>query len=252
MNVNLKDFLLETEYCDFNDISIKNLANKITKDCDSSKEKAIRLFYWVRDNIPYKFCLWNKSASDVLEQGYGMCTNKSVLLTALLRASDLPAGFGVLKVRGKDYFGPIAPKTLKRRVGSHSVHIYSYVFLDGQWFKIDSSVDKNLSEKTNYFNPTTELTDWDGKSDAKENLDPEHILSDNGPIANIDDKLKKKPRNASKVLLNMGNYYLDFLRQNQVKIFDVDRQLDLLFKNWLKKNHFMYYLIYITYFNFKN
>jgi hypothetical protein len=250
MRIDLKNFLVETEYCDINHPNIQKIAKKITKDCNSEREKAISLFYWVRDNIEYRFGSWSIKASDVLFKRYGMCTNKAVLLTSLLRTTKIPSGFGILKVKGQEYFGPIAPPILKQRVSKVSVHIYSYVYLDQKWLIIDSSVDKNLACKTNYFNPTTELSDWDGIHHAIENLDPKHIISDTGPLCNIDDKLNKKPRNSSNLLFFMGNAYLNFLRSNKILIHDTS-ELEPLFNKWIKKKYFFRYFLYIIYLKFK-
>ena len=201
MHKDLGVFLEETKYCNFNHPEIQKITSNITKNCKDDKEKSIALFYWVRDNIKYRFGNWGLSASEVLKQGHGMCTNKAVLLTTFLRASHIPAGFGILKVKGQEYFGLIAPKTLKDKVSKKSVHFYSYVNLDNKWIKIDPSVDRELANKTNYFNPTTELTEWLGDHDAMENLDPKDILEDLGPFFFVDDRLQKKPKKAKKIVV---------------------------------------------------
>src|SRR5680860_72246 len=87
--INIGEYLAETEFCDFKHPTIQELAGKITKNHKSQKIKAIAIFYWVRDNIPYKFGSWGKKASKVLDEKHGMCTNKALLLTALLRASGI-------------------------------------------------------------------------------------------------------------------------------------------------------------------
>jgi hypothetical protein len=246
----IDSFLLETKYCNFNNPAIKKLAQDLTRGCVNDQEKAVKLFYWVRDNIQYRFGPWNKIASDILRDGRGMCTNKAVLLTSLLRAEGIHAGFGILKVKGQEYFGPIAPIVLSGRVSKLSVHFYSYVFLDKKWIKIDPSVDIDLAQKTNYFNPTTQLTEWLGSEDATENLDPSHIISDEGPFASVESHLRKKPRSISRINFFVGNLYLDFLRSNKIKIVD-PKQLGNLFESWLKKNKFFYYFLFKIYINIK-
>jgi len=252
MKKTLDVFLEETKYCDIGNLKIRNKVKSIVNNYDNDTEKAVALFYWVRDNIKYKFGSWSLQASDILDNGVGMCTNKAVLLTTFLRAAGIPAGFGILRVKGQDYFGPIAPKFLKDKVSKTSVHFYSYVNLNNRWIKIDSSVDNELSIKTNYFNPTTKLTEWSGDHDATENLDPSTILEDLGPFYNVDDKLQKKPRRAKYILLKIGNYYLDFLRQNSIKIVNPRVELEPLFKKWMWRKHFVYYIIYVIYFNIVN
>ena len=248
MNENIKNFLQETKFCDFTSPNIQKIAQEITKSGVSDSEKSESLFYWVKENIKFEFGYWGVKASNVLQRKRGMCTNKAVLLTSFLRAVHIPAGFGILKVKGQEYFGPIAPVVLTNKVSSKSVHFYSYVNIDNKWIKIDPSVDSQLAIKTNYFNPTTELTEWSGDYDAMENLDPKNILEDLGPLFFIDDRLQKKPKKAKNILFKIGNYYLDFLRGNNIKIIDPKKQLEPLFKKWLKKNHFLNYILYILYF----
>ncbi len=114
MAEDLKEFLQETEYCDFSHPKIQRLAHKIGDKYDNPKDKAVALFYWVRDNILYRVGMWNKKASETLAETEGTCTNNANLFVALLRANYIPAGFGVMKVYGQKYFGPIAIPMLKK------------------------------------------------------------------------------------------------------------------------------------------
>ena len=124
--------------------------------------------------------MWNKKASQTLYEREGTCTNKSNLLVALLRAINIPAGYGLLKVDGHNYWGPATPSILGKHVGKISNHIYSTVFLD-DWFVVDPSDDAGLCQNIGYINPTATLLNWDGKSDARIPLDQEHIYSDEYP-----------------------------------------------------------------------
>jgi len=248
---NLIEFLQETRYCDCNHPAIKNLSYELTKDCSSDVEKAIVLFEYVRDNILYEFGEWGRKASIILEKGSGMCTNSANLLVALFRAVGIPSGYGIMKTNAKEYFGPIMLPIFKNLVSDKSVHIYAYAYLDNKWVKCDPSTDKQLSEKTSYFNPTTELVVWDGLSDKIDNLDPKYIYSDSGPFANIDDKLDKKPKNASRNVLMVGNLYLDFLRKSDVKISNPS-QLQPMFLSWLKKNYPFRYVVILSIIKFKS
>jgi len=239
----MNNFLKETEYCDFSSPEIKKVALSFKKKYSNEKELAVALFYFVRDNILYRLGLWQKKASETLGEGKGTCTNKANLLVALLRACGIPAGYGVMKVKGKEYFGPIILPVFKNHVGEKSVHIYAFVFLNEKWIKCDSSDDKIFAERTSYFNPPSTLIEWDGEKDAPLNLSPEHILSDEGPLDNIEEMMLKKPRNAKWPALTLGNLYVEFLRENEKKISN-PVELTSLFQKWLKKNRFIYYLIF--------
>jgi len=239
----LESFLQETEYCDFSHPDIQKLTKEFKKKYTNQRDLAVALFHFVRDNILYRVGLWNKKSSETLAEKSGACTNSANLLVALLRAAGIPAGYGVMRVNAQEYFGPIILETFRNKVSKNSIHTYCYVYLDNKWVKCDPSDDKELSDSTSYFNPTTKLVEWDGFCDSMLNLDPQHILKDDGPIDNIDYIISKKPRNARGIPIKVANLYVKFLRQNNKKISNT-KELELLFMSWLKNNYLIYYYLY--------
>ena len=93
----LTEFLQPTEFFDFNKKRVRELAQEITKGFNSNNEKAIALFYWVRDQIKYNMFTYypkvkaNLKASVTIRRGNGFCMSKAVLLSTLARAVDIPA-----------------------------------------------------------------------------------------------------------------------------------------------------------------
>ena len=93
----LNDYLVSDSVIDWKNPVIINKANELTSGLSDECEKAKRLFEWVRDKIPHTkdidsdivTCL----ATEVLDQGTGICVAKSHLLAALCRAINIPAGF---------------------------------------------------------------------------------------------------------------------------------------------------------------
>lgn len=245
MQKDLKLFLQETKYCDYNNLAIQALVNEFKGKYTNQRDLAVALFYFVRDNVLYRVGLWNRKASETLAEKSGTCTNSTNLLVALLRAVDIPAGYGVMRVNGQEYFGPVMLETFRNKVSKNSVHIYCYVYLNDKWIRCDPSDDKELSENTSYFNPTTKLVEWDGFYDSILNLDPQHILKDDGPIDNIDHIISKKPRNARGIPIKVANLYVKFLRQNDKKINNT-KELEPLFMSWLKNNYSLYYYFYFV------
>jgi hypothetical protein len=240
---NLEPFLHETEYCDFNHKEIKGLAYNLTKDAKNDREKAVVLFYWVRDNILYRVGYWNKKASETLRERKGVCTSKNNLLISMLRAIRIPAGYGIMRVDGRKYFGIIVPDFLKNKISKNSIHVYSFVYLDNKWLKCDPSDDAMFSENTAHLNPQSKLVDWDGKNHATLNLHPDHILKDIGPINNIDAIIEKKPKTATKNIVEMGNLYIEFLRENGKRIDSIS-EIPKAFRSWIKKRHTYFYFIF--------
>lgn len=239
--IKVKEYLKETRYCDFNNPVIQTKVKKIIEDSKDERDKAVKLFLWVRDNIKYAFDFWNKKASQTIKQGYGMCTNKSNLLVAMLRAAKIPAGYGILRVNAQEYFGPIMLPMFKNKVSTDSVHIYCYVNLGGKWTKCDPSTDKELSEKTSYFNYSTILVGWDGTRDEIDRIAPEHIYEDLGLFPNIDDRLEVKPKLFNKYKLKLGNYYIQFLRETREHFTNVT-EIQPKFLQWLKRRHYFFFI----------
>lgn len=242
---NLEQFLKETNYCDYSHSDIQKLANEFKNKYNNQRDLAVALFHFARDNILYRVGLWNKKASETLSEKEGACTNSANLLVALLRACDIPAGYGVMRVNAQEYFGPVMLETFRNKVSKNSIHTYCYVYLDNKWIKCDPSDDKELSDSTSYFNPTTKLVQWDGFCDSMLNLDPKHILKDDGPIENIDHIIAKKPRNARGIPIKVANLYIKFLRQNNKKINDT-KELEPLFMKWLRKENPLYFYLYFV------
>lgn len=240
----LREFLQETRYCDCNNSKIQKIAHELTRSCFSEREKAMALFQYVRDNILYKFGYWGKKSSTTLEEGSGMCTNSANLLIALLRAVGIPSAYGVMRVDTREYFGPIMLPMFKNLISKNSVHIYSYVYLNNRWIKCDPSIDKHLSEKTSYFNPASELVAWDGLNDKIDNISPKYVYMDSGPYSSIDEMLDRKPKYARKNTVKAGNLYLDFLRQNEIKIQNTE-ELEPMFLSWLKRNSAVFYMSFL-------
>jgi hypothetical protein len=244
METNFADFLKETKFCDFSNPEVQKLAKEIAKNYKSNKEIAVSAFYWVRDNILYRVGLWQRKASETIKEREGTCTNKANLLVALLRANNIPAGYGIMKVYGQEYFSEIATPSLRKFIGKISTHIYALVYLENKWIKCDPSDDKKLCENTFYFNPTTRLVEWDGRKDATMNFDKRTIIEDDYPVDNIDCYMEKKSKNARGIQLKVANIFIKFARQNK-KIVKNGEEFELIFKNYLKKNYPLFFYSFI-------
>ena len=75
-----------------------------TTGLSSAKEKAVRLFLFVRDGIRYNVYAQRPTdshfkASRVLAAGEGYCVQKAVLLTALARCAGIPARLRFAEIR---------------------------------------------------------------------------------------------------------------------------------------------------------
>ena len=115
----------------------------------SDKQKAIDLYYAVRDEIlydPYHLILVPEviSASQTLERGSGYCIEKSLLLCALGRAHKIPSRLGFAIVQNH-----IASQKFidMLRTDKFVFHGYNEFWLGGKWVKCTPSFNKSLCDK---------------------------------------------------------------------------------------------------------
>ncbi|MEI6304647.1 MAG: transglutaminase family protein [Candidatus Taylorbacteria bacterium] len=244
---NLQQFLLPTYYCDSDNDLVKDIARKYVDQGLDEAELARRLFYYVRDSTVYRVGHWTRKASETLLEKGGTCTNNANLLVALLRAAKIPAGYGVMDVVGPEYFGPVVLPHFSRNVSRRSKHVYCYVYVKDKWVKCDPSDDEPLSINTQHLNPQSRVVEWNGLSDAMLNLDPNHILKDDGPLSSIDNVIAKKMKHRRRIPVYLGNIYIQFLREEGRNILKLS-ELNDAFNRWLFQNHKVLYIFYRLFF----
>ena len=208
----LAGHLRATRYCDCAHPDVRRVAADVAAGAASERDAAVRLFDFVRDEVRYFFGPWAVRASRTLAQREGTCTNKANLLVALLRAAEIPAAYGVLRVDAQRYFGSLAPVPFASRARRHSTHVFAAAWLDGSWVRCDPTTDRDMAERTSHFCRQTTLVAWDGFHDAMDFLEPEHVHADLGLFDDIDELLDKPARNASPEFLARVNDYVRFIR----------------------------------------
>lgn len=111
--------------------SIKNLAIKLTKNCKTNLQKALKLFDWVYDAIDYSYYYNTKYGSKkTLKYKKGNCCDQANLIIALARAAGIPARY----VHG----------TAKFRISEHVLgHVWTQVYVDGYWCCFDTCCTLN-------------------------------------------------------------------------------------------------------------
>lgn len=128
--------LARTPFLDFDHPEVADFARRAAGQ-GSDLEKAVRLYYAVRDGIrydPYSFHLtpdWLR-ASRTLQAGAGWCVPKAVLLAACCRVQGIPARLGFADVKNH-----LATERLLQAMGSDLFiwHGYVSILLDGRWVK---------------------------------------------------------------------------------------------------------------------
>lgn len=161
----MEQYLKPTEFFDFDKKRVNDKAFEITYGLKTDKEKAITLFYWVRDNIKYNMYTYfpkikaNLKSSVTLRRGTGFCMSKAVLLATLARAVEIPA-----KIHMADIINHKISQKVIDFMGTNVFHCHGYseLYLDKKWYKLTPVFDKKTAIK-NGFIP---LIEFDGNSDA--------------------------------------------------------------------------------------
>lgn len=145
----MEKYLQPTFFLDYTAQSVETFS---TQNCDPTvnpKEKAIQLYYSVRDLIrydPYDLQPQRSAlkASTVVEKGSGYCVAKAVLLTALARKNDIPARLGFADVTNH-LSTPRLKKIMKSNLFIY--HGYTEFFLENKWVKATPAFNLSLCKK---------------------------------------------------------------------------------------------------------
>ncbi len=136
-------YLGHTYFIDCDAASIKEKSAELTAGIEGEKEKAIRIFHFVRDEIRYDIYSPRSNdadfkASHVLAAGEGYCVQKAVLLVALARAAGIPARLRFAEIRS--YL--TSPALVEKR-GSNvfPYHGLTDLNIDGRWVKATPTYD---------------------------------------------------------------------------------------------------------------
>lgn len=113
------------------------------------RELAVSLYLAVRDSLrydPYRIDLSDHGmrASTALQQGYGWCVPKAVVLAAVARAAGIQARLGFADVKNH-----LSTERLRRTMGTDvfAWHGYTELWLDGAWRKATPAFNIELCDK---------------------------------------------------------------------------------------------------------
>ena len=156
-------YLRHTDAVDCNTPSVIDFARQAAEDATSKIEKAVRLFYAVRDGIRYNPYdvdpIHNRfTASKVLAKGKGFCVEKALLLAAAARSLEIPSRLGFADIRNHQ-----TSEKLKAymKTDIFAFHGYTDLFLDGKWIKATPAFDLPLCKRQDIY-----PVEFDGTADA--------------------------------------------------------------------------------------
>lgn len=162
----IEDFLKCTEIIDCDTDSIKAKALEVTKGLKTDKEKAVALYYFVRDKIKHNAYIQlydpiRYKASSTLKAGDGMCQNKAILLVALARAVGIPARLGLVDV--EDYQLSESFKQMIGGVNTMPLHGFAELYIGDRWVHASPAYDLATCQKKGFI-----PVEFDGVKDAKD------------------------------------------------------------------------------------
>lgn len=141
------DHLLQpTEFLDHDSDEVRQfVARAIPDPAISPREKAVRLYYAVRDGVFYEVFGTDLSragfrASSVVRANKGFCAHKSILYAAAVRSVGIPSRLVLSEVRNH-----LASPQLRALVGGEVfLHWLTSIHLDGRWVKATPVFNKLL------------------------------------------------------------------------------------------------------------
>jgi transglutaminase-like putative cysteine protease len=157
--------LCATPFVDADHPAVRAFAAERAGESGSPMQRAIRLYYAVRDEIRYDpydagVSVESLRASATLERGRGWCVSKSVLLAAVCRAEGIPARLGFADVRNH-----LSTARLREQMKTEVFYWHGYTALRlverGPWVKATPAFNIELCEKFGLL-----PLDFDGESDS--------------------------------------------------------------------------------------
>jgi len=146
----MEEYLRSTYVINCDSSQILEKAGELTSTIMTQRDKAINLFYFVRDEIshePYApgYVLDDYKASTTLARGNGFCTHKAILLTALARAINIPARLGFV-----DIYDNLLSFEFRKILGGGNLliyHGYSELFIGNRWIHASPAYDLNKCDQ---------------------------------------------------------------------------------------------------------
>jgi transglutaminase-like putative cysteine protease len=157
------NFLAATYFLDHDTPAVAQFAVQACKGMGGEREKAVALYYAVRDGIRYDayridFSREGFRASRALADGYGFCISKAALLSAAARHVGIPARVGFGDVRNH-----LSTEKLRQKMQTDLFifHGYSELWIGNRWVKATPAFNLGLCTKFGVL-----PLEFDGRADS--------------------------------------------------------------------------------------
>ena len=156
-------YLKPTPFIDSDSPEVIAFARTVCRDAKTDIDKAIKLFYAVRDGFyynPYRidFNPDAMKASAVLARKFGFCITKAILLAALARVEGIPSRLGFADVKNH-----LCTDRLKELMQSDLFIFHGYVelLLENKWVKATPAFNLSMCERFG-----VSPLEFDGRNDS--------------------------------------------------------------------------------------
>ena len=156
-------WLAATEFIDHEHPAVREFIAARVGVGDTAKDKALNLYYAVRDDIrydPYASSMQREAmrASTTVIKGVSYCVPKAILYCACLRAVGIPARPGFADVKNH-----LSTEKLTRLMGTDlfAWHGYVSLLLDGKWVKATPAFNFSMCQRFGVL-----PLDFDGEHDS--------------------------------------------------------------------------------------
>ena len=156
-------FLTSNFFTDSDQESVVAFAKKHTNLIQTQMEKALSLYFAVRDGFwynPHQVSIKKEDfkASNQISRKEGHCIDKANILAACARAVGIPARLGFANVTNH-----IATERVEKVLGTNVLvfHGYTELFLNGKWVKATPAFNNALCDKIG-----VAPLDFDGENDS--------------------------------------------------------------------------------------
>ncbi len=148
MDIDLSEYLAETEYIDFHHLDIQSFVSETIAHNKTAIENIVKLYYRVRDEIAYNPYITDADidksafkASRTLKNKKGFCVVKAILLAASGRAIGIPSRLGFADVKNH-----LSSERLKylMQTDIFAFHGYTEFYLNEKWVKATPAFDQRL------------------------------------------------------------------------------------------------------------
>ena len=143
------EHLMPTAFIDSDNTNIIEYSRAHSDKAIGHKQKAVSLYYAVRDGIrydPYSLDMTVEGlrASTTLKNGRGWCVAKAILLAACCRVAGIPARLGFADIRNH-----LTTERLRQIMKTDIFfwHGYTSIWLEGAWVKATPAFNIELCEK---------------------------------------------------------------------------------------------------------